>query len=79
MSKPAKTTFDPSACNEVSDDMKVLYSELRNGVVAREISDSLANVAGKRLKAQQLILAHEIRLDLLKNKSATPALEMVGA
>lgn len=45
---------------EVAQDMRELYQTLKDGSTKREQADSLANVAGKRLKAFQLHLADRI-------------------
>lgn len=49
-----------SILTEIESDMKLLYSRRMKGAVDREDCDSLANVAGKRLKAVQLDLADDI-------------------
>lgn len=45
--------------SEVAADMKALYEKMMKKIIAREFGDSLANVAGKRLKAVQLDLADD--------------------
>lgn len=49
-----------SILTEVEADMKTLYGRLVKRSVERTDADSLANVAGKRLKAVQLDIAHDI-------------------
>jgi hypothetical protein len=45
---------------EVESDMKALYQRMVKKLVERADGDSLANVAGKRLKAVQLHIADDI-------------------
>jgi hypothetical protein len=45
---------------DVKDAMSVLYEEIRAGSTDLKTADSLANVAGKYLKAEQLKLAREV-------------------
>jgi hypothetical protein len=47
----------------VSNDMRQLYSDFKSGAVQREDADTLANIAGKNLKALSLIIADQIRAD----------------
>lgn len=46
--------------DDVKDDMSKLYDEVRAGSVELKHADTLANIAGKYLKAEQLQLAREI-------------------
>ena len=46
--------------SEVERDMKALYDRMVKKLLERADGDSLANVAGKRLKAVQLDLAEDI-------------------
>lgn len=46
--------------SQVQDDMKALYEEMVKKLIDRTDADSLANVAGKRLKAVQLDLADDM-------------------
>lgn len=46
--------------DDVQQDMSKLYDEFRAGQVERENADSLANITGKYLKAEQLKLARDI-------------------
>jgi len=45
---------------DVKADMSTLYDELRNGIVDLKLAAELANISGKFLKAEQLILAREV-------------------
>jgi hypothetical protein len=45
---------------DVEQDMNKLYDQLRGRKIDRIEADSLANIAGKRLKAIQLDLADDI-------------------
>jgi len=44
----------------ISVDMRKLYDEALSGKLKREEVDSLANVAGKNLKALQMLWAHDV-------------------
>ena len=44
----------------VSRDMRKLYEQFEAGALKREDADTLANIAGKNLKALSLILADKI-------------------
>ena len=46
--------------SDIQQDMSTLYDEFKSGTVEREAADSLANIAGKFLKAEQLKLARDI-------------------
>lgn len=46
--------------DDVKKEMGTLYDEVRSGKVELPLADSLANIAGKFLKAEQLQLAREI-------------------
>lgn len=63
---------DTKLLDEVSEDMRALYKELRAGEVEIKLADSLANVAGKNLKSQQLKLANAIFENEINNKGALP-------
>jgi len=56
-----------SEAGAVSADMRMLYSQFKSGDVKREDADTLANIAGKNLKALSIILAHK----MLENESAS--------
>jgi hypothetical protein len=47
----------------VSNDMRELYSLFKAGVVDRNDADSLANIAGKNLKALSIVIADQMRED----------------
>lgn len=49
--------------DDVKQDMSELYEEVKSGTRDLKTADSLANVAGKYLKAEQLQLAREIFLE----------------
>ena len=55
-----KTINRTSVLVDVESDMKALYKDFSSGSIQRDAADSLANIAGKRLKAVQLDLADEI-------------------
>lgn len=46
--------------DEVTSDMRALYKEVRDGTTDLKKADTLANVAGKALKGEQLKLAREM-------------------
>lgn len=46
--------------DQVSDDMSTLYDEVKSGATELKTADTLANIAGKILKAEQLQLAKDI-------------------
>lgn len=46
--------------NAIQNDMRALYDEVRDGKTELKVADTLANIAGKGLKAEQLKLAREI-------------------
>lgn len=66
------SVIDIKVLDEVTNDMRTLYKELRNGEVEIKLADSLANVAGKNLKSQQLKLANAIFANEIKNRGALP-------
>lgn len=45
---------------DVQQDMSDLYDAVRNGAVDTKHASELANIAGKYLKAEQLLLAREV-------------------
>lgn len=45
---------------EITSDMRALYKEVRDGATDLKKADTLANIAGKSLKGEQLKLAREI-------------------
>lgn len=49
--------------NKLASEMMELYGDLKGKKVEREYADSLANVAGKALKAVQLEIADEYLLE----------------
>lgn len=63
----------------INDAMKSLYGDLRGGDVKRDLADSLANIAGKQLKAFQLHLADRIFEDQLANRSVGKVLDAAQA
>jgi hypothetical protein len=48
--------------NDVQEKMSQLYSQVESGEVDLKKADSLANIAGKYLKAEQMIFAKEVFL-----------------
>jgi len=49
-----------NSLDDVKSNMSDLYEEVRNGTTELKIAAELANIAGKYLKAEQLILAERI-------------------
>lgn len=45
---------------DIQQDMSALYDDVKNGSMELKAASELANIAGKYLKAEQLILAREI-------------------
>lgn len=62
--------------DDVKKEMGSLYEEVRTGKTDLKTADSLANVAGKFLKAEQLQLAREI---FAADKPSTFALPLKSA
>jgi hypothetical protein len=58
-----KVSIVQSEATEISKDMRNLYREFKAGTVEREAADTLANIAGKNLKALSIVLADQMRLD----------------
>lgn len=54
---------------DVQEKMATLYEQVESGELELKPADSLANIAGKWLKAEQLALAREIFVDG-KNKGS---------
>lgn len=46
--------------NDIKDDMSDLYEQVKTGTTELKMAAELSNIAGKYLKAEQLILAREI-------------------
>lgn len=46
--------------NDIKDDMSDLYEQVKVGTTELKMASELSNIAGKYLKAEQLILAREI-------------------
>lgn len=55
--------------DDVKQDMDTLYDAVRDGVTELKTADTLANIAGKHLKAEQLQLAREI---FISERDRTP-------
>lgn len=55
--------FSTEVLNEVTTNMRALYQEVRTGKTELKSADTLANIAGKILKSEQLKLARAIFLD----------------
>jgi len=49
--------------NDVKEDMSALYEAGKNGEIDLKAAGELANITGKYLKAEQLILAREVFLN----------------
>ena len=47
----------------VSADMRELYSKFKSGAVDRGDADTMANIAGKNLKALAIVIADKMRED----------------
>ena len=58
--------------NDVAKEMMELYSNLKDNNIARESADSLANVAGKALKAVQLDIANEYLIEEQSKRISAP-------
>lgn len=56
-----KQTVVQDEASAISRDMRELYDELRAGGMKGKDADSLANVAGKNLKALAIIIADKMR------------------
>ncbi len=52
--------------DDIKNDMGNLYEEVKLGTTDLKIAAELANIAGKYLKAEQLILAREVFLGQLR-------------
>lgn len=50
----------PKSLHDVKEDMSALYDQLKAGTVDMKVASEMSNVAGKFLKAEQLILAREV-------------------
>lgn len=61
-----------NSLKDVQKEMSALYKEVREGRTDLHTADSLANIAGKFLKAEQLQLARDIFLD---GKKAPPQIK----
>lgn len=60
---------------DIKQDMSTLYDEVRAGTVELKHADTLANITGKYLKAEQLQLAREI---FVNEKTKLPKLAAVA-
>lgn len=58
--------------DEVKADMSELYDQVRSGSCDLKLAGELANITGKFLKAEQLILAREVFLSNHPEKKALP-------
>lgn len=58
--KPSKETKSIKTLVNIQEDMSELYDQVKGGDVDLKAASELANIAGKFLKAEQLILAREI-------------------
>lgn len=55
--------YNNAILDEVTENMRALYDEVRSGETELKAADSLANIAGKILKSEQLKLARDIFTD----------------
>lgn len=49
-----------NSLDDVQSKMSALYEQVESGAVELKLADSLANIAGKYLKAEQLKFAREV-------------------
>lgn len=49
-----------NSLDDVQEKMSALYDQVESGAVELKLADSLANIAGKYLKAEQLKFAKEV-------------------
>jgi hypothetical protein len=64
--------------DDVKADMSELYEQVKAGQTEIKLGDALANIAGKFLKAETLIVAHRA-LDQRLGPVATPIRELPNA
>jgi hypothetical protein len=62
---------------DIKEDMSELYNEVRDGKTELKLASELANITGKFLKAEQLILAREIFCSQQGKRVALPVQELV--
>lgn len=63
------TNKDPTITEEtkaISRDMRELYTMFKNKQVTRDVAETLANIAGKNLRAQAILLLEMERAKELK-------------
>lgn len=58
-----QTTPVQDEAMQVSADMRVLYNDFNAKRIDRSQADTLANIAGKNLKALSLVIADQLRAD----------------
>jgi hypothetical protein len=58
---------------DIKEDMSALYDEVRDGTRDLKVAAEMANIAGKFLKAEQLILAREVFLSGASGQPRIPA------
>lgn len=63
MKTKAKVTPVQTEAMVISADMRELYSKVKAGDVERVNADTLANIAGKNLKALAIVVADQARQD----------------
>jgi hypothetical protein len=54
-----------SETRAISQDLRELYNDYRNKKISRECAETLANIAGKNLRAQAILLIENERTDSL--------------
>lgn len=59
MAKDQVVDSDAAILDDIGADMRKLRGEVRAGAIDLRIADSLANIAGKELKVQQIKLARQ--------------------
>lgn len=64
--------------NDIKTDMSELYECVKSGSVDLKVADSLANIAGKYLKAEQLQLAREIFVSDGGNRITQNEMRLIG-
>lgn len=72
----AHQSYEDNELLQISRDMRSLYNAMSGGTIEREDADSRANVAGKNLKAIQILTARQIfmsnqiiRIDKLESRT----------
>lgn len=61
--------------DDIKQDMSELYEELKSGKTELKMAAELANVAGKFLKAEAMILARDVFMSGVTSKANLEALQ----